>query len=49
MSLAIYLPEAELQVVLRTAAKLLLLAARQRKAKSDVLKFATCSRKRKDK
>ncbi|SJZ92567.1 hypothetical protein SAMN02745116_01863 [Pilibacter termitis] len=43
MSYAIYLPEAELQVALRTATKLLPLVARQRKAKRGVMKSATVS------
>ncbi|WP_144399542.1 hypothetical protein [Pilibacter termitis] len=38
---AIYLPEAELQVALRTATKPLPLGARHRKAKRGGLKFAT--------
>ncbi|SJZ92512.1 hypothetical protein SAMN02745116_01859 [Pilibacter termitis] len=44
MSLAIYSPEAELQVALRTATKLLPLRARQRKAKRGVLKSVAVSR-----
>ncbi|WP_144399567.1 hypothetical protein [Pilibacter termitis] len=43
MSNAIYLPEAELQVVFRTATKPLPLVARQRKAKKCVLKSAVVS------
>ncbi|WP_159443168.1 hypothetical protein [Pilibacter termitis] len=39
MSHAIYLPEAELQVVLRTATQLLPLVARQRKAERGVQEF----------
>ncbi|WP_144399606.1 hypothetical protein [Pilibacter termitis] len=38
MSLAIYLPEARLQVALRTATKLLHFVARQRKAVRGILK-----------
>ncbi|SJZ62169.1 hypothetical protein SAMN02745116_00945, partial [Pilibacter termitis] len=43
MSLAIYLPEAELQVALRTATRLQHFVARHRKAKWGGLKFATVS------
>ncbi|SJZ55935.1 hypothetical protein SAMN02745116_00725 [Pilibacter termitis] len=39
----IYLPEAKLQVALRTATKLLPLAARNRKAKKCVLKSVAAS------
>ncbi|SJZ99223.1 hypothetical protein SAMN02745116_02071 [Pilibacter termitis] len=43
MSLAIYLPEAELQVALRTANKLLPLVARHRKAKKCGLRSVVVS------
>ncbi|WP_144399496.1 hypothetical protein [Pilibacter termitis] len=43
MSHAIYLPEAELQVALRTATQTLPLAARQRKAKRGVKEVATAN------
>ncbi|SJZ92495.1 hypothetical protein SAMN02745116_01858 [Pilibacter termitis] len=43
MSYAIYLPEAKLQVALRTATKLLPLVARQRKAKWGGLKLVAVS------
>ncbi|SKA04298.1 hypothetical protein SAMN02745116_02229 [Pilibacter termitis] len=43
MSHAIYLPEAQLQVALRTATKLLPLVARQRKAEWGDLKSATAN------
>ncbi|WP_144399491.1 hypothetical protein [Pilibacter termitis] len=43
MSHAIYLPEADLQVALRTTSHLLPLVARQRKAERGVLKSATVS------
>ncbi|SJZ85806.1 hypothetical protein SAMN02745116_01624, partial [Pilibacter termitis] len=44
VSHAIYLPEAELQVALRTATQHLPLTARQRKATRGVLKFVAESR-----
>ncbi|WP_144399436.1 hypothetical protein [Pilibacter termitis] len=44
VSHAIYLPEAELQVALRTATKTLPLTARHRKAEKCVLKSVVVSR-----